>query len=265
MSKETEQNQKAVSKTANKQESLMKWIVRPDRNSKRKDPPNDDAGIDDDNRDGRRKLTSTSIKTDSHVSESIDKINNHIYLNGKMIRRPNYPTSYGILLYRKAADTAEFQYLLGLIPQGNAWTVFKGLPESNERPEETAVREFEEETSLAFPYPHWEDCPIKETLYGVTSTKKLLEIYLIPAPISSTSIQIGCEFDVSKFDVDKVVRIDSGYMEGKPEIVEIRYMSKRQAIAGVAGRDTNRIAKIFKSQIGILERAEAVLVELANS
>lgn len=215
-------------------------------------------------RESSKKVSSTIMKR-ARPSENDDGNDNQIYLNGKLVRRPNYPTSYGILLYRKNDDAGEFQYLLGLIPQGNAWTMFKGLPEPNERPEETAIREFEEETSLAIPYPSWEECPMKMKLYGVTSTKKLIEIYLIPAPIPSASVPAECEFDVSKFDVDKVVKIDSGYMEGKPEIVEIRYMSKRQAIEGVAGRGTSRVAKIYKSQIGILEQAEAVLMDIPIS
>lgn len=192
-----------------------------------------------------------------------------IWLNNKLVPRPNYPTSHGILLYRKPSTNAEqagndesdakkwkniFQqsdvrYLLGLIPQGNSWTVFKGLPEPNETPEETAVREFEEETSLKFPY----DCktwPVKAELYGVTSTKKLLHIYLMEAP---------SDLDTKKFDVDKVVKIDSGRFAGVPEIIEIKFLTKKQAIQGIPGRGKQKAAKIYKSQISILERADAIL------
>ena len=99
--------------------------------------------------------------------------------------------------------------MLGLIPQGNSWTVFKGLPEgNNEQPEETAIREFEEESSLTFPYNNdnnnynWDKK--YEILYGVTSTKKLLQIYLIPAPL---------DIDISKFDISNVVKIDKGIIK----------------------------------------------------
>jgi len=183
--------------------------------------------------------------------------------------RPSYATSYGVLFYRQQSGgfgnesnfdnvraSREFEYLLGLIPQGNAWTVFKGVPEINERPEETAVREFEEESSLPFPYEREEwgkssRCPVTATLYGVTSTKKLLEIYLLPAPPV---------LDVSRFDVNKVVKIDgSGRFAGLPEIVEIRFLTRAQATEGVRGKGSDKIAKIYKSQISILERADWIL------
>ena len=168
-----------------------------------------------------------------------------IWLNNRLVDRPKYPTSYGILLYRKKKIEEEevivennsnndnnnnnnnnnnsatcssstqrsrgeqFEYLLGLIPQGNSWTVFKGLPEgNNEQPEETAIREFEEESSLTFPYNNdnsnynWDKK--YEILYGVTSTKKLLQIYLIPAPL---------DIDISKFDISNVVKIDKGIIK----------------------------------------------------
>uniref|UniRef100_A0A448ZKH9 Nudix hydrolase domain-containing protein n=1 Tax=Pseudo-nitzschia multistriata TaxID=183589 RepID=A0A448ZKH9_9STRA len=208
-----------------------------------------------------------------------------IWLNHKLVARPNYITSYGILMYRESTASddpgsrrnsesadepakdngcrnshgdvphhrKEFEYLLGLIPQGNAWTVFKGLPEPNETPEETAVREFEEETSLRFPYPfpNTGKNVFTTKLYGVTSTKKLLQIYLVPSPP---------ELDTSRFDVDKVVTIDgSGRFSGLPEIIEIRFLTKDKAIEGVRGKGNHRIAKIYKSQISILERADSIL------
>ena len=146
----------------------------------------------------------------------------------------------------------QFQYLLGLIPQGNSWTVFKGLPENDERPEEIAIREFEEESSLDFPYNRkdWKSCPVRSELYGVTSTKKLLHIFLIPAPP---------ELAISKFNVDNVVKIDAGRYSGVPEIIEIKYLTKRQAIEGMVGRGKTKAAKIYKSQVSILERADLIL------
>ncbi len=195
--------------------------------------------------------------------------NSKIWLNNKLVPRPNYPTSHGILLYRNPSannekngenesdmkkwnnifQQSDVRYLLGLIPQGNSWTVFKGLPEPNERPEETATREFEEETSLKFPYDY-KTWPVKAELYGVTSTKKLLHIYLMEAP---------SDLETKKFDVDKVVKIDSGRFAGVPEIIEIKFLTKKQAIAGIPGRGKTKAAKIYKSQVSILERADAIL------
>ena len=215
-----------------------------------------------------------SVATKKHkIRETLDEAKSRkIWLNNKLVPRPNYPTSHGILLYRlpesndnknKDGDSDakklmnlfrsnEIRYLVGLTPQGNAWTVFKGLPEAKERSQETAAREFEEETSLKFPYDKgdWKTWPIQAELYGVTSTKKLLHIYLIPAPD---------DLEISKFDKDKVVKIDSGRFAGVPEIVEIKFMTKKQAIAGMVGRGKTKAAKIYKSQISILERADAIL------
>jgi len=222
------------------------------------------------NRDGNKKARIGDNKSED------EKKNCMIWLNNKLVVRPNYTTSYGILLYREAdasndndkndndtddnegipsgVQTTQFQYLLGLIPQGNSWTVFKGLPENNERPEETAMREFQEESSLDFPYKtqdNWESCPVKAELYGVTSTKKLLQIFLIPAPP---------ELDISKFNVDNVVKIDgNGRFSGVPEIIEIKFLTKKQAIEGIRGQGKNKVAKIYKSQISILERADTIL------
>ena len=203
------------------------------------------------------------------------KNDDKIWLNNKLVPRPNYPTSHGVLFYRKpnindktnesadsstdkpkwwmnSAQNTEIRYLLGLIPQGNSWTVFKGLPENDEQPEETAIREFEEESSLPFPYDKtdWKTWPVKAELYGVTSTKKLLHIFLVAAPD---------ELTISKFDVNKVVKIDSGRFSGVPEIIEIKFLTKKQAIAGMPGRGKTKNAKIYKSQISILERADAIL------
>jgi len=215
-----------------------------------------------------------------------------IVLHNKLVDRPNYPTSYGILFYREKLieevvennnntnrETVtqqrrkKFEYLLGLIPQRNSWTVFKGLPEGNERPRATAIREFEEESSLIFPYKektnnnnnnqeeedydHDFDWDNKyDILFGVTSTKKLLQIYLLPAP---------SDLDISKFDIDKVMKIDNGFWAGKPEIIQIDFLTKNQAIKGTSmstgnnKNGENKIARIYKSQISILERAETIL------
>jgi len=244
-----------------------------------------------------------------------------IWVDGRYVDRPSsnsgVVTSYGILLYCDARrrlrrptpsdaedSAAEYRYLLGLIPQGNAWTVFKGLPSppssrrgdggggdddatktkrgtTAETPSQTAMREFEEETSLRFPFAELKP---ETTLYGMTSNRrKLLEIYLVKAPGDWTTDGDHSEEPslpsppsiCRKFDVDKVAKIDSGYMAGRPEIVEIRFLTLRQALGGVqvkvptttetaasstSGAVKAKTAKIYKSQIGILERAEEFLI-----
>ena len=178
---------------------------------------------------------------------------NHIWLDGKCIVRPTKTSlSYGILMYKRDHEDNSFKYLLGLIPQRNAWTVFKGMPDAGETPEQTAIREFIEETSLPFPYPEEEFENILVTkLYGKTS-KKLLEIYLVEAPAN---------VDISIFDVDKVVKIDGEYMKGQPEIVDIQFLTKDQAIHGtnVTTSKGHKHVNIYKSQKGIIEHAEVFL------
>mmetsp|Transcript_46174 Transcript_46174/g.112842 ORF Transcript_46174/g.112842 Transcript_46174/m.112842 type:complete len:342 (+) Transcript_46174:71-1096(+) len=292
-----------------------------------------------------------------------------IWVGGRLVDRPStYPTSYGVLFYRRRRlrhvvgggssgndhqqqlQHYEFQYLLGLIPQRNFWTVFKGMSETadsngeSESPFETAIREFEEESSLQFPYKYNNNADdededededdgdkahegkkkqsydnndedrrrcasdfVKEiwpppepttkttgsvpflstVLHGVTSRRKLLEIYLLPDPDESI-VTTECDnsdgtncpatpptgtLDISKFDVDKVVKIDGEYMKGRPEIVQLAWLTKRQAVddgtAAVPSSSTNskndtkpsksKPIKIYNSQISMIERADELL------
>lgn len=134
--------------------------------------------------------------------------------------------------------------------KGNYWTVFKGLPEPGESPHQTALREFAEETgSNNVLVAIDQSFPI---LKGRTSAKDL-EIFL----------QDGSNVSESIFNPDQVVTIDSGYLQGQPEIVAIRYLSLEEALSGSSDG-----AKIYKSQEGILKQAEAFLttrVTLASS
>jgi 8-oxo-dGTP pyrophosphatase MutT (NUDIX family) len=142
----------------------------------------------------------------------------------------------------KASSSNNIRFLLGLIPQRNWWTVFKGLPDGKESPYETAVREFEEETGTLGLLQNFQ--PLA-TLHG-RAGKKRLEIFL----------HEGSFFDPKKhFCSDRVVTIDDGYMQGKPEIVDVRWMTMDEALSGVDG------AKIYKSQQNILEEAHAILMK----
>ena len=120
-------------------------------------------------------------------------------------------TSYGILLYRKQGDT--IQYLLGKIPRGNFWTVFKGMPGPNETPEVTALREFAEETGSSDTLTAIDECTTTATTLTGTARKKKLSIFL----------KDGSNISESIFNIDRVVKIDHGFMAGRPEIVAIRW------------------------------------------
>jgi 8-oxo-dGTP pyrophosphatase MutT (NUDIX family) len=148
-----------------------------------------------------------------------------------------------------------------LIPQKNWWTVFKGLPHSNdESPHETALREFHEETSIALTPRHAFNP--EATLHGTVGSgknKKKLVVYLIKDGNADDESSV-C---TNQFDVTKVVTIDSGYMKGHPEIVAIQWLSYREAMDGCSITTTadtsvnnnNKPAKIYTSQRGILEDA----------
>ena len=109
----------------------------------------------------------------------------------------------------------------------------------NETPYETALREFQEETGSS---ALTELSPIA-TLSGSTGTKQLA-IYL----------QEASKDDIV-FDVDRVVKIDSGYMAGRPEIIAIRWCSLQEALNGVDG------AKIYNSQETILTQAYNIIMK----
>jgi len=126
-------------------------------------------------------------------------------------------------------------------PTGNFWTVFKGMPEVNETPHETALREFQEETGSSV---LTELSPIA-TLTGSTG-KKTLEIFLHEWTAEEEDIV---------FDIDQVVKIDSGYMAGRPEIIAIRWLSLQQAMHGIDG------AKIYNSQESILSQAHEAIMK----
>lgn len=172
-------------------------------------------------------------------------------------------------------DDDEIRFLLGLIPQRNWWTVFKGLPHTNdqtgvvtESPHETALREFQEETSIALKTTTTRPFNPELTLHGHVGSgknKKKLVIYLLPDDEEGNNT-----ISSSQFDVSKVVKIDSGYMKGKPEIVAIRWLSYREAMNGITVTtdgtgNKQHHAKIYTSQRGILENAYKYLTTTTGS
>lgn len=158
-------------------------------------------------------------------------------------KEPSVVVSYGLLLYKIV--NRKVYFLLGLVPQRNWWTIFKGLSNEGESSVETAIREFEEETgSLRLLTPR-EFSP-KATLYGQVGKKKRLEIFL----------HEGSFFEVPEsFCLEKVVAIDKGYMKGQPEIVDVQWCTLKEALSGMGEKN----AKIYKSQKDILKEAYDIL------
>ena len=144
--------------------------------------------------------------------------------------------SYGVLLFRQRQQ--QWEYLLGKIPQGNFWTAFKGLGEPGETPHETALREFAEETGI-------NDLTSLEpvtTLYGKAGKKDIVLF-----------LQDGSHISQECFEIEKVVKIDQGYLKGRPEIIGIQWMTRKQALEGIDG------ARIYPSQQDMLQQAETYL------
>ena len=174
------------------------------------------------------------------------KANKGLEMNRRRTLPTSRPVSAGVLLYKRSSNeggssSKAVRYLLGMIPQRNFWTVFKGMPESsaNESLEETALREFEEETGTKGIVKAIRP---ETTLRGSTAKKDLVVF-----------LQEGSAVSEDDFDLEQVVKIDQGYMEGQPEIVTIRWLTLEEATSGTDG------AKIYPSQKGILEQAQTFL------
>ena len=126
-------------------------------------------------------------------------------------------TSYGILPYRQWQG--DVQFLMGEPPQKTYWTAFKGGMDADDRSEhDTAIREFEEESSFVFDG----DMDHTKILTGATPNKNL-KIWLVEMP----------HIDPADFDVDAVLKIDSDDPEwhGQPEIVNVAWLSSADASA----------------------------------
>ena len=138
-----------------------------------------------------------------------------------------------------------------------------------ETPHETALREFQEETSIALTTTRSVNgggVLLPElTLQGQVGSgkkKKRLVIYLIKDGDDDDDC---CRNSIStdQFDVSKVVPIDNGYMKGQPEIVAIQWLSYRQAMDGILM--DSKHAKIYTSQRGIFEDAYKYLTQSSSS
>jgi len=180
--------------------------------------------------------------------------------------------SYGILLYKRrtveeeeeqeeaaAASGPHIQFLLGLIPQRTNWTVFKGVPDDakgDETPYETALREFNEETGAPPGLLTLETFRPEATLHG-RAGRKHLEIYLHEGSFFRRK---------DHFCPERVVKIDNnddgggGYMQGMPEIVDVQWMTLKEALVdGKSSIKGGGGATIYKSQENILKEAHEIL------
>ena len=163
-------------------------------------------------------------KTEKEIME-----NWHSYIKADQTKKP---VSYGILPYRLFNNRIEF--LLGMPPQGNYWTVFKGAKEGRETAHETAAREFQEETGFVFPREaHFSDDKILTGIVGKGKKQKELKIWLVEMP----------DLQIVDFDVEKVVPIDTGHYAGQPEIVKIEWITAETAVERMPPSQKTMIAQ----------------------
>ena len=132
---------------------------------------------------------------------------------------PKKPVSYGILPYRLHNNRIEF--LLGMPPQGNYWTVFKGAKNPGEQDHEAAKREFREETGFMFPHEaHFDDSKILTGVVGKGRQQKELKIWLIEMP----------DLQIVDFNPANVLPINTGHYAGQPEIVKLEWVTSETAV-----------------------------------
>jgi len=146
--------------------------------------------------------------------------------------QPKKPISYGVLPYRLHNNRIEF--LLGMPPQGNYWTVFKGAKNEGEQDHEAAKREFREETGFMFPHEaHFDDSKILTGVVGKGRKQKELKIWLIEMP----------DLQIVDFDPNKVLPIDTGDYAGMPEIVELEWVVGETAVERMPPSQKTMIAQ----------------------
>jgi predicted NUDIX family NTP pyrophosphohydrolase len=138
--------------------------------------------------------------------------------------------SAGILPYKRTEDGIYF--FLGQAPQ-KYWTCFKGLVEEGESEHEAAKREFEEESSFSF-----SGTLSDEFMITGKAGKKDLKIWIVEMPM----------LQASGFDVGSIKVIDSGYLQGTPEIINVGWFHNEEATA-----------KVAKSQRNIIQKATSIL------
>ena len=133
--------------------------------------------------------------------------------------QPKKPISYGVLPYRLFEKRIEF--LLGMPPQGNYWTVFKGAKNEGESGHEAAKREFREETGFIIPPEmRFDDSKILTGVVGKGKRQKELKIWLVEMP----------DLQIVDFNTANVLPIDAGDYAGQPEIVKLEWVVAETAV-----------------------------------
>ena len=130
-------------------------------------------------------------------------------------------SSAGLLIYRRE-PSGDIHVLLGHYGgpfwarrDRGAWTVFKGRGHEGETPEETAVREFEEETGWPAPSDPWLALP------QVRAANQIMNIWAVEADFDPARLQPGM------FSMEWPLR--SGKMRQFPEIDRAQWFSISEA------------------------------------
>ena len=130
-------------------------------------------------------------------------------------------SSAGLLIYRRE-PCGEIHVLLGHYGgpfwarrDRGAWTVFKGRGHEGETAEETAVREFEEETGWPAPSDSWLALP------QVRAANQIMNIWAVEADFDPARLQPGM------FSMEWPLR--SGKMRQFPEIDRAQWFSISEA------------------------------------
>ena len=139
-------------------------------------------------------------------------------------------SSAGLLIYRRA-PSGDLQVLLGHYGgpfwarhDRGAWTVFKGAAHEGEIPEETAAREFEEETGWPAPSEPWLALP------RVRAANQIMTIWAVEADFDPAKLQPGM------FSMEWPPR--SGKMRQFPEIDRAQWFSIYEARLKMPGSQT---------------------------
>lgn len=135
-------------------------------------------------------------------------------------------TSAGLLIYRRRPE-GSLEVLLGHYGgpfwarrDHGAWTVFKGNAHRDETPQETAIREFEEETGWPAPADGWLALP------QVKAANQVMNIWAVEADFDPEALQPGM------FSMEWPPR--SGRTQEFPEIDRARWFSVPEARVKVA-------------------------------
>lgn len=200
--------------------------------------------IEDYSVDGRSTITDVAFWDDSDsniadvlkLRDEMPNINfqvNHVShdaISPMQEEKQGRKVSAGVLPYKK--DGGEIYFFLGQAPQ-KYWTSFKGHVEEGESEHDAARREFTEESS----FPFTGDLNDNYMIPGKTA-KKDLKIWLVLMP----------QLNPAAFAVEKVSVINSGYLEGTPEIVDVGWFHASEAMT-----------KVAKSQRSIIQNAISIL------